>query len=92
VIYPAVFDDPEQIAIYRAECDFSGGMFSFVLKGGKAAAFDFLRHITSVEMLFSWRCRNIGLPSQLHYTLRFDPGRVCSDRHVGGPGAYLGRH
>jgi methionine-gamma-lyase len=46
VIYPTLFDDPEQIAIYNAECDFPGGMFSIVLKGGKAAAFDFLRQIT----------------------------------------------
>ncbi len=46
VIYPTLFDDPEQVAIYKAECDFPGGMFSIVLKGGKPAAFDFLRHIT----------------------------------------------
>jgi methionine-gamma-lyase len=38
VIYPTLFDDPEQVAIYKAECDFPGGMFSIVLKGGKAAA------------------------------------------------------
>jgi cystathionine beta-lyase/cystathionine gamma-synthase len=46
VIYPTLFDDPEQVAIYKAECDFPGGMFSIVLKGGKPAAFNFLRHIT----------------------------------------------
>jgi methionine-gamma-lyase len=46
VIYPTLFDDPDQIAIYKDQCDFPGGMFSIVLKGGKAAAFDFLRHIT----------------------------------------------
>jgi methionine-gamma-lyase len=46
VIYPTLFDDREQIAIYKDQCDFPGGMFSIVLKGGKAAAFDFLRHIT----------------------------------------------
>jgi len=46
VIYPTLFDDQEQVAIYKAECDSPGGMFSIVLKGGKAAAFDFLRHIT----------------------------------------------
>ncbi len=45
VIYPTLFDDPEQVAIYKAECDFPGGMFSIVLKGGKPAAFNFLRHI-----------------------------------------------
>jgi len=46
VIYPSLFDDREQLAIYKAQCDFPGAMFSIVLKGGKAAAFDFLRHIT----------------------------------------------
>ena len=46
VIYPTLFDDPEQVAIYKAQCDFPGGMFSIVLKGGKVAAFDFLRHIS----------------------------------------------
>ncbi len=46
VIYPTLFDDPEQVAIYKSQCDFPGAMFSIVLKGGKAAAFDFLRHIT----------------------------------------------
>jgi methionine-gamma-lyase len=46
VIYPTLFDDLEQIGIYKDQCDFPGGMFSIVLKGGKAAAFDFLRHIT----------------------------------------------
>jgi cystathionine beta-lyase/cystathionine gamma-synthase len=46
VIYPTLFDNLEQIGIYKDQCDFPGGMFSIVLKGGKAAAFDFLRHIT----------------------------------------------
>jgi cystathionine beta-lyase/cystathionine gamma-synthase len=46
VIYPTLFDDPEQVAIYKAECDFPGSMFSIVLKGGKPAAFNFLRHVT----------------------------------------------
>ena len=46
VIYPTLFDELEQVAIYKAQCDFPGGMFSIVLHGGKAAAFDFLRHIT----------------------------------------------
>src|SRR5882757_6308082 len=45
VIYPTLFNDPEQVAIYKKQCDFPGAMFSIVLHGGKAAAFDFLRHI-----------------------------------------------
>jgi methionine-gamma-lyase len=45
VIYPTLFQDAEQVEIYNAQCDFPGGMFSIVLRGGKAAAFDFLRHL-----------------------------------------------
>jgi cystathionine beta-lyase/cystathionine gamma-synthase len=43
--YPSLFDDPEQIRIREAQCDFPGSLFSLELKGGKNAAFDFLRHI-----------------------------------------------
>lgn len=50
VIYPTLFDDPEQVAIYKEQCEFPGGMFSIVLHGGKSAAFDFLRHTPSDEM------------------------------------------
>jgi methionine-gamma-lyase len=45
VIYPTLFQDVKQVEIYKAQCDFPGGMFSIVLRGGKAAAFDFLRHL-----------------------------------------------
>ena len=45
VIYPSLFTDAEQIRIRDAQCDFPGAMFSLELKGGKSAAFDFLRHI-----------------------------------------------
>ncbi|HYP08935.1 MAG TPA: PLP-dependent transferase [Bryobacteraceae bacterium] len=45
VYYPTLFDDPEQIRIRLAQCDFPGGLFSIDLKGGKSAAFDFLRHL-----------------------------------------------
>jgi len=45
VIYPKLFTDPEQMRIRDAQCDFPGAMFSLELKGGKAAAFDFLRNI-----------------------------------------------
>jgi cystathionine beta-lyase/cystathionine gamma-synthase len=43
VYYPALFEDPEQIRIRQAQCDFPGGLFSLELKGGKRAAFEFLR-------------------------------------------------
>ena len=43
VLYPTLFDDQEQIRIRLSQCDFPGAMFSLELKGGKKAAFDFLR-------------------------------------------------
>jgi cystathionine beta-lyase/cystathionine gamma-synthase len=45
VYYPTLFTDPEQIRIFKAQCDFPGGIISIDIKGGKAAAFDFLRNL-----------------------------------------------
>lgn len=45
VLYPTLFDDAEQRRIYESQCDFPGGMLSLVLRGGKAAAFEFLRNL-----------------------------------------------
>jgi methionine-gamma-lyase len=45
VLYPTLFTDPEQKRIYTAQCDYPGGMFSLELRGGKVAAFEFLRHL-----------------------------------------------
>uniref|UniRef100_Q01X62 Cystathionine gamma-synthase n=1 Tax=Solibacter usitatus (strain Ellin6076) TaxID=234267 RepID=Q01X62_SOLUE len=45
VIYPTLFTDPEQKRIFEKQCDFPGGMFSIEFKGGKEAAFQFLRHV-----------------------------------------------
>jgi cystathionine beta-lyase/cystathionine gamma-synthase len=45
VLYPSLFDDPDQQRIVREQCDFPGGMFSLILRGGKPAAFDFLRNL-----------------------------------------------
>lgn len=45
VYYPSLFDDPEQIRIRDAQCKFAGGIFSIELRGGKRAAFDFLRNL-----------------------------------------------
>jgi cystathionine beta-lyase/cystathionine gamma-synthase len=44
--YPTSFSDPEQRRIYAAQCDFPGGIFSMDLKGGKSAAFEFLRRLS----------------------------------------------
>jgi len=45
VLYPALFEDPEQLRIYKAQCDFPGAMFSLDFEGGKRAAFEFLRRL-----------------------------------------------
>ena len=45
VNYPSLFENPEQIRIRDAQCLFPGALFSFELKGGKSAAFDFLRNV-----------------------------------------------
>ncbi len=45
VLYPTLFTDPEQLRIAREQCDFPGGMLSIDLRGGKPAAFEFLRNL-----------------------------------------------
>src|SRR5271168_1673235 len=45
VLYPTLFTDPEQLEIARNQCDFPGGMLSIDLRGGKKAAFEFLRNL-----------------------------------------------
>ncbi len=45
VLYPTLFIDPEQIRIFSAQCDYPGAMFSLELRGGKTAAFEFLRNL-----------------------------------------------
>jgi cystathionine beta-lyase/cystathionine gamma-synthase len=45
MLYPTLFDDPEQIRIRDAQCRFPGAVFSFELDGGKQATFEFLRNL-----------------------------------------------
>jgi methionine-gamma-lyase len=45
VIYPTLFQDPEQKRIFDKQCAYPGGLFSVEFRGGKAAAFEFLRHL-----------------------------------------------
>jgi methionine-gamma-lyase len=45
VHYPTLFSDPEQARIVREQCDRPGGMLSIDLRGGKPAAFEFLRNL-----------------------------------------------
>ncbi|MBV8808478.1 MAG: PLP-dependent transferase [Acidobacteriaceae bacterium] len=46
VYYPTLFGDKEQSRIFQEQCDFPGGLASIDLKGGKRAAFDFLRNLS----------------------------------------------
>jgi cystathionine beta-lyase/cystathionine gamma-synthase len=45
VLYPTLFNDDEQVHIARNQCDYPGGMLSLDLRGGKPAAFEFLRNL-----------------------------------------------
>ena len=45
VLYPSLFDDPCQIAIRDRQCRYPGALFTLDLKGGRQAAFDFLRRL-----------------------------------------------
>lgn len=45
VYYPTLFEDPEQIRIRLAQCDYPGAMFALELRGGKPSAFEFLRRL-----------------------------------------------
>jgi cystathionine beta-lyase/cystathionine gamma-synthase len=53
VYYPSLFDDPDQIRIRDQQCDYPGGLLSIELKGGRAAAFDFLRQLKIVRLAVS---------------------------------------
>jgi cystathionine beta-lyase/cystathionine gamma-synthase len=43
--YPSLFTEPEQIRIRDAQCTYPGGVLAFEVRGGKAAAFEFLRRL-----------------------------------------------
>jgi len=43
--YPTLFQDPEQIRIRDAQCRFPGAILALEVRGGKPAAFDFLRRL-----------------------------------------------
>ena len=45
IFYPTLLTDPDQKRIFADQCDYPGAMFSLDLRGGKRAAFDFLRHL-----------------------------------------------
>lgn len=43
--YPTLFTDPEQLRIRDHQCRSPGAIFAFDVRGGKPAAFDFLRRL-----------------------------------------------
>jgi cystathionine beta-lyase/cystathionine gamma-synthase len=45
VLYPTLFQNAEQRRIYEEQCAYPGGIFSLDFRGGRAAAFDFLRSL-----------------------------------------------
>jgi len=45
VFYPSLFTDREQIRIRDAQTDYPGSLFSLEVRGGRLAAFDFLRRL-----------------------------------------------
>jgi methionine-gamma-lyase len=45
VLYPTLFTDPEQLRIFHKQCAYPGAIFSIGFRGGKRAAFDFLRNV-----------------------------------------------
>ncbi|MBV8772035.1 MAG: PLP-dependent transferase, partial [Deltaproteobacteria bacterium] len=45
VFYPSLFVDREQIRIRDTQTDYPGSLFSLALRGGRVAAFDFLRRL-----------------------------------------------
>ncbi len=53
VIYPTLFTDPEQRRIFEKQCAYPGALFSIEFKGGKEAAFDFLRHLRIAKLAVS---------------------------------------
>lgn len=52
VHYPTLFEDPEQIRIYRSQCEYPGALFSLEL-GSKEAAFAFLRSLKVARLAVS---------------------------------------
>jgi cystathionine beta-lyase/cystathionine gamma-synthase len=47
--FPTRFEDPEQRRIYLSQCEYPGAILSLELRGGKPAAFEFLRRLRIVR-------------------------------------------
>jgi cystathionine beta-lyase/cystathionine gamma-synthase len=53
VIYPTLFQDPEQKRIFEKQCTYPGGLFSVEFAGGRPAAFEFLRRLRIARLAVS---------------------------------------
>jgi cystathionine beta-lyase/cystathionine gamma-synthase len=53
VVYPTCFEDREQRRIYESQCSFPGAVFTLEFRGGKAAAFEFLRRLRVIRSAVS---------------------------------------
>jgi cystathionine beta-lyase/cystathionine gamma-synthase len=51
--YPTCIEDRDQRRIYEAQCEFPGAIFSLEIRGGKRAAFDFLRGLKVIKSAVS---------------------------------------
>ncbi len=93
VIYPTLFTDPEQKRIFEKQCDFPGGMFSIEFRGGKEAAFEFLRHVRIARNAVSLGQRGIAdVPSEIDHAFRNVAAGTGRERRDGRVGADLGGH
>ena len=63
-------DDREQVEIYAAQCDFPGGIFSMVLRGGRSAAYEFLRRLRIAKNAVSRMGRRMRSAKTIHKGLR----------------------
>lgn len=49
VLYPSLFSEPDQVRIRAAQCDYPGAMVTIELRGGRAAAWQFLRSLRIIR-------------------------------------------
>jgi methionine-gamma-lyase len=87
VIYPTLFQDPEQKRIFEKQCDHPGGLFSVEFKGGKAGGLRLpAAPAHRQERRIAGRSGNAHLPSEEHHAFRDDrrgAGRIGRDRRTG---------
>ena len=83
MIYPTLFDDPEQKRIYKKQCDYPGGIFSLDFNGGKAGGFRLpAQSAHRPQRRVAGRRRNADLPPQEHHAFRHDGARSSTESGV----------